>query len=32
LGNRKTTIHLSDYFEEDFFKTKKIIHVPLRNK
>ena len=31
-GNRKTTIHLSDYFEEDFFETKKIIHVPVRSK
>ena len=31
-GNRKTTVHLSDYFEEDFFETKKIIHVPVRNK
>lgn len=31
-GNIKTLVHLSDYFEEDFFKTKKIIHVPVRNK
>ena len=31
-ANRKTTVHLSDYFEEDFFETKKIIHVPVRNK
>ena len=31
-GNRKTTVYLSDYFEEDFFETKKIIHVPVRNK
>jgi len=31
-GNRKTTVNLSDYFEEDFFETKKIIHVPVRNK
>ena len=31
-GNRKTTVHLSDYFEEDFFETKKIIHVPVRSK
>ena len=32
LGNRKTLINLSDYFEEDFFKTKKIIYLPIRNK
>ena len=32
LGNRKTTVHLSDYFDEDFFETKKIIHVPVRSK
>lgn len=32
LGNRKTTVHLSDYFEETFFETKKIIHVPIKNK
>ena len=31
-GNSKTTVHLSDYFEEDFFETKKIIHVPVRSK
>lgn len=31
-GNRKTTVNLSDYFEEEFFETKKIIHVPVRNK
>ena len=31
-GNRKTTVNLSDYFEEDFFETKKIIHVPVSNK
>jgi len=31
-GNRKTTVHLSDYFEEAFFETKKIIHVSVRNK
>ena len=28
-GNRKTTVNLSDYFEEAFFETKKIIHVPI---
>lgn len=32
LRNRKTLVNLSDYFEEDFFKTKKIIHLPIRNK
>ena len=31
-GNRKTTVNLSDYFEEAFFETKKIIHVPVRNR
>ena len=31
-GNRKTTVHLSDYFEEAFFETKKIIHVPVLNR
>ena len=31
-GNRKTTVHLSDYFEEDFFKTKKIVYLPLKYK
>ena len=28
-GNRKTTVHLFDYFEETFFETKKIVHVPI---
>ena len=32
LENRKATVHLSDYVEEAFFETKKIIHVPVRNK
>lgn len=31
-GNRKTTVNISDYFEEEFFETKKIIHIPVRNK
>ena len=31
-GNRKTTVHLYDYFEEAFFETKKIIHVPVVNR
>jgi len=31
-GNRKTTVNLSDYYEEAFFETKKIIHVPVRNR
>ena len=30
LENRKATVHLSDYFEEAFFETKKIIYVPVR--
>lgn len=29
-GNRKKTIHLSNFFEEPFFETKKIIYVPVR--
>lgn len=29
----KTTLYdLSDYFEEDFFETKKIVHLPLKYK
>ena len=31
-GNRKTIVNLSDFFEEAFFETKKIIHIPVRNK
>ena len=31
LGNKRTTICLSDYFKESFFETKKIIHVPIQN-
>ena len=31
-GNRKKTMPLSIYFEEEFFETKKIIHVPVKNK
>ena len=27
LGNRKTTVNLSDYFEEDFFETKKYFSI-----
>lgn len=30
---RTTTIYnLSDYFEEDFFETKKVVHLPLKFK
>jgi 16S rRNA (guanine527-N7)-methyltransferase len=29
-GNRKKIVHLSDFFDEAFFETKKIIHVPVR--
>ena len=29
FGNRKTEIQLSDYFEEAFFETKKIIHISM---
>jgi 16S rRNA (guanine527-N7)-methyltransferase len=29
----KTTLYnLSDYFEEDFFETKKVVHLPLKYK
>lgn len=31
-GNRKKIVHLSDFFDEAFFETKKIIHVPVRNR
>lgn len=29
LNMKTTTYELSDYFEEDFFETKKVVHVPL---
>ena len=29
FGNRKTIVHLSEYFKEPFFETKKIIHIPI---
>lgn len=29
LNMKTTTYALSDYFEEDFFETKKVVHVPL---
>jgi 16S rRNA (guanine527-N7)-methyltransferase len=28
FGRKTKTFHLSDYFEEEFFETKKIIHAP----
>ena len=31
-GNRKTVLSLTNYFEEDFFETKQIIHIPVKNK
>jgi 16S rRNA (guanine527-N7)-methyltransferase len=31
-GNRKSMVNLPDYYKEDFFETKKIIHVPVRNR
>ncbi len=31
-GNRKTLVSLTSYFEEAFFETKQIIHVPVKNK
>lgn len=29
---KATTYNLSDYFEEDFFDTKKVVHLPLKYK
>jgi 16S rRNA (guanine527-N7)-methyltransferase len=29
VGLKTTVYALSDYFEEDFFETKKVVHVPL---
>ena len=29
---KATLYNLSDYFEEDFFETKKIVHLPLKHK
>jgi 16S rRNA (guanine527-N7)-methyltransferase len=29
-GKRKIVLNLSDYFEESFFETKKIVHVPVK--
>ena len=31
-GSRKTIVNLSNYFEEAFFETKKIVHIPVINK
>jgi 16S rRNA (guanine527-N7)-methyltransferase len=32
LYKKATLYDLSSYFEEDFFKTKKIVHLPLKYK
>ncbi len=32
LYTKATLYYLSDYFEEDFFETKKIVHLPLKYK
>ena len=32
LYTKSTLYNLSDYFEEDFFETKKIVHLPLKYK
>ena len=33
LGPYKATIHsISDFFEEEFFETKKVVHLPLKYK
>ena len=29
-GMRKTLINLSDYFDEPFYETKKIVHIPVK--
>ncbi|MBJ2174874.1 16S rRNA (guanine(527)-N(7))-methyltransferase RsmG [Aureibaculum sp. A20] len=29
---KATTYNLSDYFKEDFFETKKVVHLPLKYK
>lgn len=31
-GKKVRTYDLSDYFEEDFFETKKVVYVPLQGK
>lgn len=31
LGRDASTFHLSEYFEEEFFELKKIVHVPARS-
>jgi 16S rRNA (guanine527-N7)-methyltransferase len=31
-GNRKSIVNLPDYYNEEFFETKKIIHVPVRSR
>lgn len=32
LYQNATTYQLSDYFKEDFFETKKVVHLPLKNR
>ena len=32
LYSKATLYDLSAYFEEDFFETKKIVHLPLKYK
>ena len=32
LYKKATVYDLSTYFEEDFFETKKIVHIPLKYK
>ena len=29
---KATQFNLSDYFEDDFFETKKVVHVPLKKR
>ena len=29
---KATIFNLSDYFEEEFFDTKKVVHLPVKNR
>jgi len=31
-GKRKKLVSLTEYFDEEFFETKQIIHIPVKNK
>ena len=32
IFEKATIYNLSDYFEEDFFDTKKVVHLPIKNR